>query len=389
MLGIHYGGKKISPIFNLGTFIKNPINSFFDKYNNTSENKNLNEKQREYFKKINYKFIQNPLQLKYKDTLIKTNDIWGANDLFEIFISYRDNKEYIVSPNNHNYNLDILSLLDNSLIISLKGHNKNITTIRYFINNKDNNEYFISADKFKIVIIWDIANNYNIKYKINTNYIYKGDIYICLLVFLDNIKDEYIITSTRSVSEDNNSATKIYSFINGEYINYIKDSSINPINYLLSWFNKNNNKYYIIQLSKGKILINNFLKDELYCELKQEPEGHHYGALILNKNNKDYLLASSDKGNINVLDLSNKKIFKIINVNSILIYIIEWNKYIIAGDYTNKSFKIIDIENNEVIANIGGKHSRPVTCIKKVNHPIYGESLLTASWDKTIKLWSI
>ena len=33
------------------------------------------------------------------------------DDMFEVFISYKDNKEYIISPNRDNYNLDIFNLL--------------------------------------------------------------------------------------------------------------------------------------------------------------------------------------------------------------------------------------------------------------------------------------
>ena len=41
-------------------------------------------------------------------------------------------------------------------------------------------EYLISADYDKIVIIWDITNNYNIKYKIDTKY--GNQIHSCLLI---------------------------------------------------------------------------------------------------------------------------------------------------------------------------------------------------------------
>ena len=34
------------------------------------------------------------------------------------------------------------------------------------------------------------------------------------------------------------------------------------------------------------------------------------------------------------------------------------------------------------------EHKKQMACIKKVNHPTYGESLLTASEDKTINLWT-
>lgn len=69
-------------------------------------------------------------------------------------------------------------------------------------------------------------------------------------------------------------------------------------------------------------------------------------------------------------------------------HIINWNnKYIIVADLENYSAKIIDIESGQVISNI--KHNSRVVSVKKVYHPIYGESLLTAARDNTIKLWII
>ena len=61
----------------------------------------------------------------------------------------------------------------------------------------------------------------------------------------------------------------------------------------------------------------------------------------------------------------------------------------LAADKDNKSFKIIDLEKNKIICNKKGVHKRELTCLKKVLHPNYGESLLTGSWDQTIKLWCI
>ena len=141
----------------------------------------------------------------------------------------------------------------------------------------------ISADYNKIVIIWDITNNYNIKYQINTNYdnyIYSR-IYSCLLVFPHNNNDNYIITSTCSDSNDNDkSATKIYLLNNGNFIKYFIDTNNNSIYYLLSWYNKKNNKYYIIQFAFEKIIINNLLENELYSELINQPEGIHFSGFI-------------------------------------------------------------------------------------------------------------
>jgi len=337
--------------------------------------------------KFNYKFKKRP-NLKYQLLITDNNYNGGANDIFEVFLSYKDNKEYIAFPNYHNSNIDIFILLENKKIISLKEHKYNIITIRYFINTKNNNEYLISAAHDKMVIIWDITNNYKIKYIINTQY--RDDIGGCLLVFPLNINENYIITSSKCINDNINiSATKIYSFNNGKYIKYIKNSNNNYICYLLSWYNKKNNKYYIIELANKKIIINNLLEEELYCELIKEPETYHNSGFIFNKENNEYLCCSSTNGYINIWDLYNKNIFKIINTNGcFLMHIINWdNKYIIVADLKNCSFKIIDIDVEKIITNIRQKDC--VVSIKKIYHPIYGESLLSAARDNTIILWSI
>jgi len=362
--------------------INNKINEIINKMDN------INYK--EYKDKINYKFEKDPNKLKYKYEITKTNDYDSVNDVFEVFISYKDNKEYVVSPNIDNFNLDIFTFLDNKeKINSLEGHEDSVLTVRYFINNKNHNEYLISADDKKIVIIWDITNNYNIKYKIDTKY--NNDIFSCLLVFPDNNNDNYIITSTSSKSNVyDESATKIYSLNNGNFIKYIKNTKNIEIYYLLSWYNKNNNKYYIIQLGNKKIIICNLLDDELYSELINQNEDYHNSGFIYNLDNNDYLCVSSTNGYINIWDLYNKNLFKVINTNNCRLYhIIQWNiKYILVADYDNNCFKIINLENSE-IKDIKNNVNAGIICIKKIYHPLYGESLLSADEDKSIKLWSI
>ena len=332
---------------------------------------------------------KNPKNLRFKCNITTTNTSAGWNDMFEIFKSPNENKEYLISPNSNNYNLDIFDLLDNKLVHSFPGHKNRIRTVRY------NNNYLISADDDKIVIIWDINNNYKIKHKIKTNY---GDnIYSCLLLF--NVKiginnyNDYIITSTYNDSgNDEDSATKVYSFKDGKFIKNINKTNNIAIYYLLSWINNNN--YYIIQFAYKKILINNLITDEIYAKLINVPESSHYSGFITygtypgSNINGDFLFSSSENGYINIWNLNEKKIFKIINTNGcILAHIILWNnQYLIAADYNNKSFKIIDTCNDSIY-DMKTEHKKDMVCIKKVNHPIYGESLLTTSEDNTIKLW--
>ena len=366
--------------------INNDLNVKYNELLNMISNLEHNE----FIKKINYKFEKDPQDLKFRQNIINSNASYGWNDIFEVYISRKDNKEYLVSPNNNNYKLDVISLLENKITVSLKGHNNHIRTIRYFINNINSEEYLISADNDIIVIIWEITYDFNMKFKINTNY--SDNIYSCLLLFDLINENNYIVTSSYAQLEDNEkSATKLYSLENGQLIKYISYSNKSAVYYLLSWYNKNNNKYYIVQFTFKAILINSVIDDELYCELIQEPEDNHLSGFIYSLDNKDYLCSSSYNGYIHLWDLFNKSIYKVISTNDcVLCNIIQWNnKYSIVADYDNKSFKIIDFEKGQVVKDIKGEHTDKVPCVKKLYHPLYGESLLSAGQDNTIKLWSL
>jgi len=352
---------KIAIVTNKEALLQNLNN----KYKNLDENINSNKKKINQLNSSLYELI-----LPYKSEFEKSKEI-----------SLKGSKMMINDG----------ELLYNKKILSLQGHNNTITIIRYFINIKNKNEYLISADKNKNVIIWDITNNYNLLYNINSNY--GNDIYSCLLLFSDgDNNNNYIITSTKNISNDmDNSSTKIYSLNDGKFIKYINNSNRYGVYYLLSWYNIKDKKYYIIEFVNNKIVINNLLEDKLYCELTQDPEDKYYSGFIKNKDNKDYLYSSSNNGYINIWDLYNKNSIKKININKCkLNNIIEWNdKYIIVADFGNKSFKIIDNETFKLISDIKGVHKKGVKSIKKIYHPIYGESLLSSDQEGIIKLWSI
>ena len=350
-----------------------------------------------YKDKIDYKFKKNP-NLKYNLIITDLIDDWlGINDLFEIFTSYKDNKEYLAYPNKETRKIDIIQLIDKKIQISLEGHETKITTLKYFINNKNNNEFLISAEYERIIIIFDITNNYNIKHKINTQKDYDYAIYSVLLVFPKDSEDNYIIISTSNIAyyyqNTEITSAKIYSLNDGSFIKYINNSYKNAIYYLLSWYNIKENKYYIIQLARYLIMIDDLYDDENCYDLsKNDEDCHNFFGFIYTKDNRDYLCSSDSLGYINTWDLYDKKIVKIINTNiNDLELFIEWNnKYIIIVD--KFYFKVFDLQQNKFISKIKDKKSDKsdkIRCIKKIYHPIYGESLLIMNYENTIKLWSV
>ena len=324
-------------------------------------------------------FKKNP-NFRFKQDILNSNDYTGFNDLFEVYLSIKDNNQYLISPNSVNFNLDIISIKDIEIIKSLEGHKNHITTIRYFTNNI--NEYLISADINNIVIIWDISNENIEKYSIKLKY--SNWIYSCLLFF--DIDFIYIITSCCGIGN-----TKVYIFNNKKiaFLKNIKNSKNKNIYYLLLWKNEKFNKNYIIEFCKEKILIINIHNNNLYANLisANSKDSCYMKGFLYNSN----LISNTINGVINKWDLYEKNLINSIYINnSIITNCIQWNeKYIILIDGKDNSMKIIDFLKRIVISNIYSQHEKGIICIKKFVHPIYGESLFSSGQDGYLKLWII
>ena len=266
---------------------------------------------------------------------------------------------------------------DKTIIISLKGHNNLTTVIRYYI--KDNKEeYILSCDYNKLLIIWDIQNNYNKKYNIKIKY--SGSIYDALLLF-NIFNKNYILVS----SYNNNEYSKLYEFKdNTPFIRNIYGTNENITYFIIPWLYKN--KYYIIECCKYKISINNMLEDECYANLNMNTEGCYYCGYIYNDN---YLCISDRKNNcIRIWDLVNKIIYKEIKYDGRYgKEIIPWNnKYTIVG--CDDGFVIINIEEGKMVKKI--KLDNIYVCgVKKMKLNKLGECLIIADNKYNIKLYSI
>jgi len=350
----------------------------------------INEKDRKNEEKfikerLSHKFTKSPDKLQAKFDILDSNNIFFIDE-FAAYISINDKKEYLASGNKKNYNIDIYNLTNNVLYKSLESHKNGTPSIRYFLDEKKNKEYLISADFLKTVIVWDIQNEYNILLNINVDD-YKGSILSAILCF--NIKTneneykDFVITSSDNENED---FTKVYSLTDGSFVKNITNTKKNSSYYLLPW--EYNNDYYIIELCVNKISINNLITNENYAELISPPESSHFGGFLYNSK---YLCCSSENGYIRIWDLVNKSIFKKIEMKgSCYFEIIPWNeKYIISANYRNNSIDIFDIEKEKLFKQIKTSHSAGVRAVKKIFHSIYGECLITSGHDSIIKVWSI
>ena len=301
----------------------------------------------------------------------------------------------MVSKNGKSHNIEIISLMDNKIIKELSYENNTkgtLTMIKYFFNYKGKKEYLVSADTLKNVIIWDINNDYRIIYIIKTEYI-DVNIYSCLLYF-DNFDNNYIFTSCglNRYQSNETSFTKMYSMKDGKFINNIIDSDLNNTYYLLIWHNQTDKINYLVELCEGKIVITNFIKNELYAKLilsEFKVFKYYSGYIYAIENKKNYLCCSTSNGYIVIWDLLSKNLYRHIKLSKFELYnIIPWNqKYAIVSGGRTKLINIIDMENFKEVSSINTTHHSNVNCVKKINHPKYGESLLSSGNDHKIKLY--
>ena len=384
---------------NLKEFIDNDKNETIVNQNKKNNLIRYNIKKKLFlktFKASTEIFNNNPNELKYHSCIVKDLSAKGVNDIFEVFLSNKDNQQYLISKNAKNHNLDIILLKDNKIVTSLKGHNNSITMVRYFMNYKGKNEYLISADIDKIVLVWDINDNYKILHTINTEYV-DNNIYSCYL-FFDNFDNNYIFTSCglNRYIKNETSYTKMYSFKDGKYEKDIIDSNLYNTYYLLIWYNENEKINYLVELCQEVIIITNFNTNYLYAKLSPI-EFHvlkYYSGFIYNydkKNEKDFLCCSTSNGCIVIWDLNSKDLVYFGKISKVELYnIIQWNKkFAIVSGGKSKYITIFDLESFKEVNKIETRHSSNINCIKKIVHPIYGESLLSSGNDHKIRLWTI
>ena len=343
------------------------------------------KEENEKFIKQNIKaeFKENPQNLKLRDTLTNNASSYAQQSKFDVYIGLKDHIEYLVYNNKNTNNLDIMRIRDKTIITSLKGHNANTIVIKYYLKD-DKEEYILSSDANKLVIIWDIQNFFNKKYTIQAQY--SSNILDAGLLF-SVFKKDYILLSNSASNE----YSKLYEFKeNTPFIKNIYGTNDHITYFMIPWFYQN--KYYLIECANYKIYINNMFEDENYANLSMDPEGRHYCGYLYNGN---YLCVSDyDRQFVRIWDLVNKVIYKQINYegtsNTCSYEIIPWNiNYTIFG--CDNFFVVMNITDGKMIKKIDVKDSHEIRSMKKIKIGQIGECLICVGGgsQNTIQLYSI
>ena len=337
------------------------------------------EKEEEIFtNKGKADFRTNPLKLKYKETLTnKTTKSYTINNTFDVYSTFDGNCYLAASVNGSNY-IEIYSLKSNALTTTLKESKQQIFIIRHYAQKSTKTDFLLSTNTAKNANVWNLKN-YNLILSIKN--CHTGSyIYSALILFDEVINKGYVVTSSP------NDFIKIWDFEKGYFIRDIGSTA--DYTYFINYW-KNDDKYYIIDGNSQNISIYGMNKKfELFGEYISSQKTWHMCAFVEKYNGVNTLFGSDGVGNVSLWNLETNKLIKSIKCPSCNLRGLSiWNNQYILAASSDKSIKIVDLLQDECVGSIQGAHTNSLCSIKKVVHPKYGESVISASVDGTIKLW--
>ena len=219
---------------------------------------------------------------------------------------------------------------------------------------------------------------------------YDAFIYSCLLIFDEDQDRMFAVAS--SVSQTN--ITKIVD-CQTKNISEIQDTKDTNVYYLDCWKNTNpqdnSENYIIIQCGKGKIIMTTFPGKKNY-HVVETGENNPYvsGGLVFKNKDKELFAASSTYGMVQIINLETKETEFSIKLDDVHLYsFTKWNDYyLLLGDCLQKRIIVFDLEDGyQIKSKVLCPEMHFEKFIKKVEHPKYGESILTVGIDFKIKLF--
>ena len=304
------------------------------------------------------------------------------DNTFIVFKSINDILYLVYS--NENKSIIFYNLIDFKKIIELKNaHINYITNFRYYLDKINKRDLLLSISaQDNNIKLWDINCFECI---INIVKIYSEGILSSGVIFNEN-NINYIIVCNFNVWDSD--SIKIFDF-NGNKIKEIKDNANDKTFLIDIYYDTISSKNYILTGNWGYIKSYDYNKNKIYHKYCDNDKKTHYN-IIINEKDKDKLIKlieAGGDGNVRIWDFHRGLLVNKINVcENGLRNICLWdNEYLFVG--CHDSIKLIDLRENIIIKNINCQNYQ-INSIKKINHPKYGECLISQGLkNDQIKLW--
>ena len=206
--------------------------------------------------------------------------------------------------------------------------------------------------------------------------------------FLSENNNNYIITSNCNWAGDSE-PIKIYDF-NGNKIKEINNS--NEKTYFIdTYYDKILNKYFIITGNFNYVKSYDYRKNVVYHKYNDSFNNDnkcHLSVIIKSNEKIPKLIESCQDGYVRIWNFHSGSLINKIRISNKILYgLCLWNDNYLFVGCEDKTIKLIDIKIGFVIETLIG-HNNSVLTIKKINHKVYGECLVSEGWKSDqIKLW--
>ena len=332
----------------------------------------------------------------------KCDSDYGLNESFDIFKSELNGNNYLIVANKNNNNIDIINIESNKLVKSIKNNPSKFIYIKYFQKIETKKNYLITINIKNAINIYEFSEENNFekinllltiitKKEFNNTFNFINSTLIFNIKINSKLFDILLVSSRARYMEEY--PTLIYNIKNGQELKEISHTKKNMTRFMIPWFNKNDDNYYLIELCEELLIVINILYNNIYAKLDEEKFKSFNTGFVHELNDIDFLFVADSCGQIQVFNLFSKEIcFKIDvrkNKSNIRLYgLILWNyNYLIVNDDNNKSIIVIDLKNKYIIGSTYNEHNDSVRCIKRIRHKKYGECLITGGDDHFIKLF--
>ena len=157
-------------------------------------------------------------------------------------------------------------------------------------------------------------------------------------------------------------------------------------------YDNKTSKNYIITSNIGFISSYDFKESKLYHKYSDNDISDHSNIIIFKKDKDLQLIETSSEGIIRIWNFNIGILIKKIKINEVywnLNGICLWDNDNILVGCDDKTIKLIELQTGILIKSLMG-HTENILSIKKINHPIYNECLISQGrrYDQ-IKLWII
>ena len=259
-------------------------------------------------------------------------------------------------------------------------HTNDIYCCRHFVDTKTNSDLLITSSYDKSIKVWNVDSMDTPVVSIPEAHA-NGYIFTPCILSHEKLPENYII----SAADDE--CIKVFDF-NGKFTDK-KLRFDGYINLLTTYYDKKEDKFFIIDANSRNVEVFNFddLSSYKYYKLKIDCT-HSYIIVYENeKTNQVQLIDSNMKGFIHIWDFHTAECLKSISINSFVNGICLWDEQYLISTGKDKEVKIIDLKEGKVTRRLTG-HTRETLSAHKIHLSKYGDCIISHGKDGALKLWA-